>query len=392
MGEFLSIAGFSIVVPFLPYYVQELGVTDPRQVKLWSGLLYAGHAVTMAVLAPIWGSLSDRYGRKLMVERAMFAGALVLSTMGFAQSVHHLFLLRVLQGGLTGTITAANTLVASTAPRNKAGYALGLLQMAIYAGASAGPFLGGFIADNFGFRAAFWVTGGLLFFAGWLVFVLVAEDFHPPDGVTARQRSLGQGLKLVIRSRPLLAALNIRLVIRVAVQLINPMLPLFVQSLVPGQARVASLAGLVSGVNAAANAMAAVVLGRVADKVGYRRVLVSCGLAAVACYIPQSFVRTPGELAFWQALSGLTTGGILATLSAILAIQSPEGRQGVVYGVEATMVSIANAIGPMTGAFIAASLGLRPTFLFVAGMFSLATIASILLLPHQASSLPELGI
>ncbi len=134
VGEFLAISGFSLIIPFLPYYVQELGVRDPRQVALWAGMLTSAHAVAMTVVAPFWGNLADCYGRKLMVERSMFGGAFVLALMGFAQNVYQLLALRFLQGALTGTVVAATTLVASSVPRERIGSSLGLLQMAIYLG------------------------------------------------------------------------------------------------------------------------------------------------------------------------------------------------------------------------------------------------------------------
>ena len=117
VAELVAIAGFSFVFPFQPYYVQELGVTDLKQVEFWSGLLFAAQAIPMAIFAPIWGSLSDRYGRKLMVERAMFGGAVVLAAMGLVQNVQQLVILRVIQGALTGTVAAATSLVASSTPR-----------------------------------------------------------------------------------------------------------------------------------------------------------------------------------------------------------------------------------------------------------------------------------
>jgi len=190
VAELVAIAGFTVVIPFLPYYVQELGVTDLEQVEMWSGLLVTGQAITMAIFAPIWGSLADRYGRKLMVERAMFGGTILLGAMGLVRNVQQLAILRVLQGCVTGTVPAAITLVASSVPRQRAGYALGLLQMAIYSGASAGPLLGGLVADTFGYRAAFWVTAALLFTAGLSVFFLVEESVKPSR---QKEDSLAEG-------------------------------------------------------------------------------------------------------------------------------------------------------------------------------------------------------
>ena len=213
VAELVAIAGFTVVIPFLPYYVQELGVTDPEQVAIWSGLVFTSHGITMAILSPLWGSLADRYGRKLMVQRAMFGGAVVLGAMGFVRNVQQLVILRALQGGLTGTIPAATTLVASSVPRRKSGYALGLLQMAIYSGASVGPLLGGLVADAFGYRAAFWVTAALLFTAGLSVFFLVEERVEP-----SRQKEdspsggFRQGLALVLGSQALLVIFGTRVV------------------------------------------------------------------------------------------------------------------------------------------------------------------------------------
>ncbi len=391
VAELVAIAGFSVVMPFLPYYVQELGVTDPAQVAIWSALLFTAQGITMAIFAPIWGSLADRYGRKLMVERAMFGGAVLLGAMGLVRNVQQLAILRLLQGCVTGTVPAATTLVASSVPRRRAGYALGLLQMAIYSGASAGPLLGGFVADAFGYRAAFWVTAALLFASGLSVFFLVEERFEPsrqkenspaeglgPSAVEGSGPGSGegfwQGLALVLRSRALLVMFGTRLVMNLGSRIMAPMLPLFVQSLMPGGERVASVAGLITGVGAATSALGAVTLGRVGDRVGHQRVLVASAAGAAALYIPQFFVGTPTQLLILQGAVGVALGGILASVSATLATLAPEGRQGVVYGVDTSAVSVANAIAPMAGAFVATGLGLRFIFLCTAGIFALAAL------------------
>jgi len=385
VAELVAIAGFSVAMPFLPYYVQDLGVTDEKQVALWSGLLFSGQAITMGIFAPIWGSLADRFGRKLMVERAMFAGAILMAAMGFARSVQELLLLRILQGCLTGTVAAATTLVASTAPRQKAGYSLGLLQMAIYVGASAGPMLGGLVADAFGYRVAFWMTGVLLFVGGLLVVFFVQEEFQPVHREGSTAGDFVRGLRLVLSSKALQSAFAVRLLSRLGDRLLVPLLPLFIASLLTG-GQVASIAGLVVGIAAASSAVGAVVLGRVSDRLGQRRVLIVSTLAAAAFYVPQFFATNVVQLALLQVVTGLALGGTIASVSAAMAALAPEGRQGAVYGVDASMVSAANAIGPMGGAMLAAAVGLRPTFLCVAGVFVLASVGVARLMPKSAPS------
>jgi len=375
VAELVAIAGFTVVIPFLPYYVQELGVTELEQVELWSGLLFAFHAVAMAIFSPIWGSVADRHGRKLMVERAMFGGAVVMGAMGFVQNVQQLVLLRALQGCLTGTIAAATTLVASSVPRRRSGQALGLLQMAVYSGASAGPLLGGLVADHFGYRAAFVVTGALLFLAGITVAIFVHEEFEPPHRETgSRKGDFWLGVRAVFGSRELLVVLGIELTMQLGTRILGPVLPLFVQTLVPGETRVASLVGLITGVGAATSAVGAVLLGRASDRLGYRTVLLICALGAVVVYMPQFFVTTPVQLLILQAAAGAAMGGGLAAIGALLANLSPEGRQGAVYGLDWSAISAANGLGPMTGAAVAIGLGLRASFLFAAGIYGVAAL------------------
>jgi DHA1 family multidrug resistance protein-like MFS transporter len=364
VAELVAITGFAVVFPFLPYYVQELGITDLHKVELWSGALFASHAVMMALFSPIWGSLADRYGRKLMVQRAMFGGAVMMTAMGFVQNVQQLMILRGIQGALTGTVAAATTLVASSAPRKRSGYALGLLQMAVWIGASVGPLAGGLLADTLGYRPVFWVTGACLFLAGVTVWRYVEEDFQPlsreergPEG------GFWYGLRLVVRTRSLVSLFSIRITARLAVRLMGPVLPLFIQSLVPTSTRVATLTGFVSGATAGASALGAVTLGRASDRLGYRRVLVACAVVMALLYVPQYFVQNPWQLLALQAAGGLAMSGVLASVSALLANLAPEGHQGAVYGVDASAVSVANGVGPMLGASVAAALGLRMPFL-----------------------------
>jgi DHA1 family multidrug resistance protein-like MFS transporter len=395
-AELVAIVGFAVAIPILPLYVKELGVEGERQVRLWSGVIFSAQAVTMAIFGPIWGALSDRFGRKLMVERAMFAGSVIMTLMGFAQTPQQLALLRTLQGCLTGTVTAATALVATSVPSERAGYALGTLQMAIYVGASAGPLLGGLVADTLGYRAAFLVTGFLLLTAALGVLVFVKEPSRsepdPSDSVSddgeamSLQRRVLRHLAPVLGSAPLLSVLGVHLLMRLASRLLSAILPLFVEAVAPPAARVATLTGVITGANALGGAIGGRQFGELGDRVGYRSILAACALLSTLFYIPQSMVGRSIWLIPLQAGAGLAMGGILASISASLAALAPRGREGIVYGVDATVVSVANAIGPMTGSSMAAWLGLRAPFLAAAVVFVLGGIAALQLLPKPATT------
>jgi DHA1 family multidrug resistance protein-like MFS transporter len=375
IAEFISLIGFAMVMPFLPFYVQELGVSDPNQVKFWSGLVVSAHAITMGVFAPIWGSVADRYGRKLMLERAMFGATVVIALMAFARSPQELVALRLLQGCLTGTVPAATTLVASIVPRERTGFALGWLQMGIFAGVSVGPLVGGVVADTWGYQVSFLATAACLFVGGLGVLFFVDENFKRPEIKPGEQRPRWwDGLAMVFRSRELLTVLGAHMLTRTGARVLGPVLPLFVATLLPASSRVATMAGIVAGASAAASSVGSVVLGRAGDQVGYRRVLLVSTVAAALFYAPQAAVTNTTQLILLQFCVGAALSGTISSLTAMLSTLAPKEQQGAVFGVSTSAVSGANALGPMLGASLAVALGLRATFLLASGVFMLAAL------------------
>src|ERR1700681_357279 len=182
--QFFTLVGFGLGLPFLPMYVQALGVTDRAEVAVWSGVLSGSAALTMAVLAPIWGVLADKYGRKPMLVRAMLGGAVLVGAMGFVDNVWQLEVLRLLQGALTGSQAAAAALVAASTPASHAGFALGLISTAVQVGNTFGPALGAVSVDTLGFRGSF-ALGGLILLLGALMAIFWVDE---PSNQSARAR------------------------------------------------------------------------------------------------------------------------------------------------------------------------------------------------------------
>ncbi len=381
LGELLAIAGFSAAMPFMPYYIQELGVTSAGQVELWSGLLSSAGAWTMGIMSPIWGSLADRLGRKLMLARALFGGAVLVGAMGFVSNVNQLLVLRLLQGAVTGTVAAAYTLVVAGTPAEQRGFALGMVQMGVYLGASLGPTLGGFAVDCWGYRACFVLTGVLMAAGGVVVATLVRET--RTEAMAGKGDSLVDGLRLVLRSPGILSVFGMRFVVSSALRMVNPMLPLFVQALVPSQDRIASLTGLINSASMVTTAVGTLVAARYADRVGARKVLLVCLVSAALCYFPQAMVANVTQLVILKALAGLAVGGVVSALSAALARAAPEGRQGAVFGLQSSVHSAANAVGPMLGGALAASWGLRVPFLAAGLGFALASSLLVMIRPRR---------
>jgi MFS transporter, DHA1 family, multidrug resistance protein len=385
VAELIAIMGWGVIQPFLPYFIQDLGVTDLAQVEFYSGLALTVHALAMTISAPIWGVLADRYGRKIMVERSLISGAVLYFLMSYVQDVPSLLFIRFLTGALTGTIAAATTLVASSTPRERAGYALGMLQMAVYVGALLGPLLGGVIAEAWGYRAAMEVTSGLWLFTTLLVHFMVNEEFRPVSRKADAGGAWG-GLRLVLASSVLMSIFVVRILTRTGDRVMMPVMSLFIQSLLEPGAPVASITGLVVGAAAGASAVGAVLLGRVSDRLGSRNVLLVCVTAAAVAYVPHFFVVDVWQLTVLQLVVSFFLGGTLTTVTTLLAGMAPDGRQGAVYGLDTSAASMGNAVGPMLGAGIAISLGIRSGFLFVAGFFFVAAIAVARLVPKRAAA------
>ena len=398
-AELVAIVGFAVVIPLLPLYVRDLGVEGEQQVAIWSGAVFSAQAVTMALFGPIWGALSDRYGRKVMVERAMFGGTVIMALMGLAQSPLQLVILRAVQGALTGTVTAARALVATTAPKDRAGYALGTLQMAVYIGATAGPALGGVVADTVGYRTAFFITSALLLVAAVTVVIFVKEPDASTQVVplanvdgghqkTTLRSQIANHLSPVLESAPILAVLGVGMLVQSAARMAQPTLPLFVEAVAPTGARVATITGIIIGASAIGGAIGGWRLGALGDRVGYRVVLIGCAIASVLFYAPQSLVGSWVWLMPLQLGAGFAMGGILSSIGASLATLSPDGREGLVYGVEATAVSIAKAVGPAAGSVTAAWFGLWAPFVAAALVFALGGFAAIRRLPELRPGKP----
>lgn len=380
-GQLLALIGFSSRASFLPFYLGDLGVTDVAGQALWSGTINAAGAGVMAISAPIWGILADRHGRKPMLLRGLFGGAVTAALMGFAAAPWQLLALRMLEGGLTGTVAAATALVAASAPRKRLGYALGMVQTAVFAGASAGPLFGGFVYDRFGARAAFELGAAMLFSGGVIVALFARERFapvarRPLENGDGRWRRFRRGGAFLFTGA-MLTMLAAILVVRMIAMSMQPIIPLFVQELAPDNPDVATLAGIVLGAAGFTSALAAAYLGRLGDRLGHGRVLAVSLLAAGLVYLPMAAVRDPWQLAVLQALMGVAAGGLIPSANALVAHLSPIERRGAVFGLTAALSGLGGFVGPLLGASLATSLGFRSTFV-AAGALLLAMAALVI--------------
>jgi DHA1 family multidrug resistance protein-like MFS transporter len=377
MAEFLAIMGFSSSFPIWSYFIQELGV-DENAVARWSGIIISAAAISMGIMGPIWGAISDRHGRKVMVMRAMFGGGIIIGLMGFSQTVQQLALLRLIQGAFTGTVAAATALIASNAPKDKLGATLGQLQLAIFLGQAFGPTTGGFFADLWGYRATFWITSIYLISAGLIILIFVQEDFEPLESVHKEPLllRLKKDFSLLFTGSMLTLVLGLRFALRIGFRMNSPVLPLIVQELLPAGRLLGSATGLLSTISGASSAIAAPVLGRIADRTGGKLLLVLSAFSAAAGMLVQALAASYSVLIFAQILLGVGIGGTLSIISAYISSLAPKGRTGAVFGLDTVVVSLSSAVGPTLGGWISDTIARRAPLYFGAIFMFLAGVAS----------------
>jgi DHA1 family multidrug resistance protein-like MFS transporter len=383
-AQIVTAIGFSSVFPFLPLYVAHLGTRTHMSVELLAGLVFSAQAFTMMLASPFWGALADRWGRKIMVNRAMFGGALLVLLMGYVQSAEQLVLLRAIQGLVTGVIGAANALVAAAAPRERTGFAMGLLQVGMNIGLALGPVIGGLVAELVGYRATFFVTSFLLLTAGVLVLFGVKENFNPLRPADHGRAGFFAAWQRVLAGSEVRITYGIRFVSQLGRMMLIPVLPLFIQLLAADTTRLNIFTGFVVGAGSAAMTGGALALGRLGDRIGHRRIVIASTLAASVFYWLQSLVTTGWQLLMFHAMAGIALGGIVPSISALLVIQTQEGSEGSVFGLDHAVNAGARAAAPLMGAGVALWLGLRATFAAAGLLFLFAGVSAMWSLPRRS--------
>ncbi|TLS37650.1 MFS transporter [Pseudalkalibacillus caeni] len=379
--QFLVLGAMTMIMPFLPLYLQELGVAG-KEVSIWAGFIFGANFFTAFLFSPFWGRMADRHGRKLMILRSGFGMAVVIILTGFATGPVSLLLLRLLNGVISGFIPASIALVATNTPKKHVGYALGTLNSGAVAGAICGPLFGGIMAESFGFRMIFNITGVCILIAAIVVLMFVKEESIPTS--QKEKTNAVQDFKRVTGNSPILSLFVVGFLIQFALLGMNPLIPLFVQKLTDGQ-NVALFAGIAPSVMGFANMIVSPKLGKLGDQKGSQNVLYYTLIGAAAFSIPQAFVVDLWQLIALRFMLGLCIGGLLPSVNSLIKKLAPEGMESRTYGFSNSAVYLGNMLGPVIGGWLASMAGTRALFLF-GGAILLINVVFV-----KWKVLPELG-
>jgi DHA1 family multidrug resistance protein-like MFS transporter len=367
-------ASIQVSVPFFPQFLIQNHVFPLTSVEYWTGAILSASALSAALLSPVWGGIGDRVGRKTMVLRSSLASGLAMELMGLCTTPWEMLGVRVLSGAFSGFSTAAMALVATQVPEGRLGYALGWLSTGQIAGTLIGPLIGGLLADHLhDYRAVFFYTGlGTIALATGCV-VFVHEDRRSTSSSERVRASIFEQFRSIARHRDLAPMFLVIMLAQITAIGIQPVLPLFVGSMVGNVPWRATVTGAAVAATGVAGLLSAPFLGRRADTIGYRRVLL-ISLTGAACFtLPQALVTTIWGFITLRFGVGIFLGGILPTANAIIGRAAQPETRGQIYGFTSTAQFLGRFIGPLLGAGVAAAFGIPAVFALI-GTLMLANL------------------
>lgn len=354
-GAFIAAAAFSMVAAFLPMFLKDLGLR--QGVSLWAGLIFAVTSLTSAIMAPIWGALADRYGKRVMLIRSGTGLAVSYLLMGLAQDHFQLFLLRAIAGILSGFIPASIMLVATNTPEKRLPTALGAIQTASAVGAITGPLIGGGLAQGFGLRGAFLASAVFLLAATIISATMTKERVIK----STDKLSIIGGIREAWSSSSLRRMLTALFLVQAGVMVVQPTLPLFIASMTT--ANVPLITGIVFSIVGVATAIGAPLAGRQVARHGAERVFtrglwLGAGLAGI-----QAAAFTVWDLTAMRFLFGFANAAVGISGNVLVATASGHESRGRNFGLLNGMTSLGAVLGPIIGGLIGEHLGLRFSFL-----------------------------
>ncbi|CYU65313.1 multidrug efflux MFS transporter [Streptococcus suis] len=364
LGNFLTGTSFTLVMPFISVFVEELGV-GPGQVEYYAGLAVSVNALAAALMAPIWGSLADRYGRKPMMVRAAFAMIFTMGGMAFVPNVFWLLALRVLNGVFTGYIPNATALIASQVPKDKTGYALGTLSTGAVAGNLIGPTLGGILAEMFGVHTVFLLVGLLYAIVVLLTVFYIREDFVPVK--KGEEMSVKEVFEQVKNRQMLVGLFVTSMIIIAAAQAVVPILTLYVRHL--GQTdNLLFVAGFIISLPGMASLVTSGYLGKIGDRIGNHRLLLIALTYSLLINVFCVFAENPFQLGLLRFMYGFGTGALLPSVNSLLTKLTPKEGISRIFSYNQLFNNLGSVVGPMMGSAVAAHMGYDWVFYLSSGL------------------------
>lgn len=370
---FCTSFGVSQLAPILPLYFHDLGVRTPSAMSLWSGLATGATYLIVCLVAPFWGRVADKKGRKITLIRSSFGMALCNLLLAFQTTPEGVVIIRLIQGLVSGFYSATITLIASESPIERTGWALGLLASANLAGSLIGPLLGGYIADTIGIRNDFILVGILMSLAGLLATIFIHENYVPKPNV--EKLSISKLKKQIPEFNSIVALCVASFIYAICIMSLQPVISVYIKGIVPSNTEnLAFIAGAVFSAMGIAQLISSSPLGKLVDKIGPRKVLVVSLIYVGLFNIPQAYVTDVYQLALIRFLQGFGLGGMLPALNTYLSSKTPREFTGQVFSYNQSSLFLGYFLGAVGGASLMAWLGFTTLFWASGGLFIISAL------------------
>lgn len=377
---FMDLVGFGLLIPLLPFYVQRVGAS-PEIITLVLGL----YSVGQFVAGPLWGKLSDRFGRKPVLAITSFGLALSYLLLGFADTLPLLIFSRLFGGVMAGNIAAAQAYVTDiTTPETRAA-GMGLLGAAFGLGFIFGPAIGGVLGGQdlatANFTAPALAAAAITFLAALAVPIFLKESLTPEMRVRSAAPSLGERLKATFRRRVLVVLVSAGFLIITAWALFETVFALWANAVFaygPAQiGYVLTLMGLISVI------VQGGAMGRLTRRFGERNLAITAAVLLIAGYaLLAASVTTAPMLA---ACAVLAVGSALfnPAMSSLVSQEAEPHERGAVLGVYQGATALSRVAGPAFSGLAFARLGEAAPFLLAAALVAPVLVLLIAAVPRS---------
>lgn len=362
IGCFITGMGYSMTMPFISLFINELGKFSRFQLNIFSGLAFAMTFISQAIVSPYWGNLADRKGRKLMCMRASGVMACTIFITGLSTNVWMIIGMRFLQGAFSGYINNATALMAGETPHRKSGWVMSAIMTAGVSGNLVGPLLGGALSGSFGYRIPFFITGGLMFLVFLSTWLLTKEHFTPIS--KEKMKPMKEIIHMIPNVKLIVAMFITTLIVQASVMSIDPIVSLYVREMMHNKGNIAFVAGVVAATPGLGNLLSASKVGHIMDHIGPEKVLLTGLVIATILFIPMTFTTSPWMLAFWRFLLGLTNAGLMPAAQTILTLDVPDEAFGRIFSYNQSFQAAGAVFGSLCGSLVSGISSYAAVFAF----------------------------
>lgn len=369
VGTGITIIG---VVSFIPLFLTaELGVTDPGEAAFWAGLISGATPFLVAFATPFWTLQADRHGEKRALSLILFLLTLIVFANTFVETPMQFLLLRILQGATGGFVVVGMAFMMNITPKEKLPWAMGVFQASMVSGIMFGPLAGGMIADAFGYRVPFIVFSALTLLC--LAAALLCLPHHTAENLAKKREPFARQLRRFSKNPVVRLMILLQFLCNFGMTGIGPILPLYVQRMMGGDAQiVATIVGIIIFAAGATSIVASLSVSRFTAHFDMPRILVTAAVVTGLNFILQYLMPTVFTLGVMRGLTGLSLGFIMPIANTILASAVSQEDRNMVVGFAASFSIMGNVAGPVASGAVAMHFGYASVFWMTAVCFFIA--------------------